>query len=582
MHTIKNFFYLFTYNEIKRVALLMLMILIVALLETIGVLSILPFIAVLSNPSLIQTNPILNYMFQASNLFGIENDQQFLFFLGILVFLILIISLFVKSLTTYVQQQFIQMREYSISTRLIEGYLRQPYSWFLNRHSSDLGKNILSEVQQIVGNGLNPLIELLAKGSVAIAIIFLLIMIDVKLALVVGITLGGAYLVIFFILRSFLNRIGEERLKSNQLRFKVLSEAFAAIKYIKVKNLEKIYIDRFADPAKAYAKTTAYVQIVKHLPRFFLEAIAFGGVMILILYLMIEKGNFNEALPVIALYVFAGYRLIPSLQQVFSSLTQITFVNPSLNSLVNDIKSLNEFNPNNQNTLLMNKKISLKNIQYSYPKSSRIILKNINLNINAKSIIGLVGATGSGKTTIVDIILGLLEIQKGSMEVDGQVITEENRQAWRHSIGYVPQDIFLTDDTIASNIAFGVNKEKIDQKKIEEASKIANLHKFVENDLEQKYQTIIGERGVRLSGGQIQRIGIARALYHKPKLLVLDEATSALDNQTEQAVIDTLNNMDKNITIILIAHRLSTIKICDEIYLLENGELNKKSFNELV
>ena len=232
--------------------------------------------------------------------------------------------------------------------------------------------------------------------------------------------------------------------------------------------------------------------------------------------------------------------------------------------------------------MFLNKKISLKNIQFHYPKSSRIILRNINLEIKAKSIVGLVGPTGSGKTTIVDIILGLLEAQKGTFEVDGQVINKENQEAWRQSIGYVPQNIYLTDDTIAANIAFGVDEEEIDKERIENASKIANLHKFIENDLDQKYQTKIGERGVKLSGGQKQRIGIARALYHKPELLVLDEATSALDNQTEHAVMDTLNNIGKEITIILIAHRLSTVKICDEIYKLENGELKQKVFEELI
>lgn len=582
MKTIKNFLYLFTHDEIKHLALLIIMILIMASLETIGVLSILPFIAVLSNLDLIQTNSVLNYMFEFSKIFGVQNDYQFLLVLGILVFLILVISLCFKGLTTYAQHQFIQMREYTIGTRLVKLYLRQPYSWFLNRHSSDLGKNILSEVQTIVGNGLNPLIELLAKGSVSIAIIFLLIMIDIKLALIVGLALSGAYSIMFFFLRSSLNRIGEERLKNNQLRFKALNEAFGAVKDIKIRNIEKIYIDRFANPAKIYAKTTAYSQVVKHLPRFILEAIAFGGAMLLILYLMLKKGNFNDALPVIALYIFAGYRLIPSLQQVFSSLTQITFVNPALNSLVDDIKNISEYIPNNKKLLFLNKKISLKNIQFHYPKSSRIILRNINLEIKAKSIVGLVGPTGSGKTTIVDIILGLLEAQKGTFEVDGQVINKENQEAWRQSIGYVPQNIYLTDDTIAANIAFGVDEEEIDKERIENASKIANLHKFIENDLDQKYQTKIGERGVKLSGGQKQRIGIARALYHKPELLVLDEATSALDNQTEHAVMDTLNNIGKEITIILIAHRLSTVKICDEIYKLENGELKQKVFEELI
>jgi ABC-type multidrug transport system fused ATPase/permease subunit len=583
MQTIKNFLFLFTFHEIKKLILLTAMILIMGLLDMIGVASILPFVAVLTNPSLIETNSIINSIFNASIIFGIEDDKDFLFILGVLVFAMLVISLSFKALTVYAQHRFVQMREYTIGKRLFESYLRQPYSWYLNRNSADLGKNILSEIQAIIGNGLNPLIEIMAKGVIAIAMILLLILIDIKLALVVGLILGGAYSLIFYILRSFLNRIGEVRLNSNKSRFLILSEAFGAIKEIKIKNLEKIFINRFDAPSKNYAKTTAQSQIAKNLPRFFLEAIAFGGAMLLILYLMMKKGNFNEVLPVITLYIFAGYRLIPSLQQIYNSLTQLTFINPSLNSLVNDLKNLSEIKSyNDQDNVLFKKKITLNNIQYSYPNSSRVTLKNINLTVNAKNVVGLVGSTGSGKTTIVDIILGLLETQKGTLEVDGKIITKKNIHIWQRLIGYVPQNICLIDDTIASNIAFGIDKKSIDLKSLEKASRIANLHSFVENELEKKYQTIVGERGVRLSGGQIQRIGIARALYHSPQVLVLDEATSALDNQTEKAVMDAINNLSKNITIILIAHRLSTVKICDEIYMLNNGELKQQTYDELI
>lgn len=583
MQTIKNFLFLFSFREIKKLILLTAMILIMGLLDMIGVASILPFVAVLTNPSLIETNSIINAIFNASIIFGIKDDKDFLFILGVLVFAMLVISLSFKALTVYAQHRFVQMREYTIGKRLFESYLRQPYSWYLNRNSADLGKNILSEIQAIIGNGLNPLIEIMAKGVIAIAMILLLILIDIKLALVVGLILGGAYSLIFYVLRSFLNRIGEVRLNSNKSRFLILSEAFGAIKEIKIKNLEKIFINRFDAPSKNYAKTTAQSQIAKNLPRFFLEAIAFGGAMLLILYLMMKKGNFNEVLPVIALYIFAGYRLIPSLQQIYNSLTQLAFINPSLNSLVNDLKNLSEIQSyDNQDNVLFKKKISLNNIQYSYPNSSRVTLKNINLTVNAKNVVGLVGSTGSGKTTIVDIILGLLETQKGTLEVDGKIITKKNIHIWQSIIGYVPQNICLIDDTIASNIAFGIDKKSIDLKSLEKASRIANLHSFVENELEKKYQTIIGERGVRLSGGQIQRIGIARALYHSPQVLVLDEATSALDNQTEKAVMDAINNLSKNITIILIAHRLSTVKICDEIYLLNNGELKQQTYDELI
>jgi ABC-type multidrug transport system fused ATPase/permease subunit len=223
--------------------------------------------------------------------------------------------------------------------------------------------------------------------------------------------------------------------------------------------------------------------------------------------------------------------------------------------------------------LSFNKSITLKNIYYNYPNESRTVLNDINLTIPVKSTVGFVGTTGSGKTTIVDIILGLLQTKKGTLEVDGQIITKKNTRAWQRIIGYVPQHIYLIDDTIAANISFGVKSEDVSQEAVEIASKIANLHNFVMDELTNQYQTKIGERGVRLSGGQIQRIGIARALYHNPQVLVLDEATSALDNITEQAVVEAINNLSKKITVILIAHRLNTLKNCDMIFKLEKGKL---------
>jgi ATP-binding cassette, subfamily B, bacterial PglK len=584
MQIIKKFLYLLTSRERKRAMLLLAMILIMALLDMIGVVSILPFMAVLTNPTLIETNLILNSMFKASAFFGVENNQQFLFILGVFVFIMLVISLTFKALTTYAQLRFVQMREYSIGKLLMTSYLRQPYSWFLSRNSADLGKTILSEVQQVIGNGLNPLMELISKSTVTIALIILLIIVDPKLALIVGLSLGSAYGFIFYLVYSFLDRIGKERLKNNLLRFTVLSEVFGATKEVKVSGLEKIYIERFSKPAQKFARHTATSQIIRQLPRFLLEVIAFGGMMIIILYLMLQTGNYIDAIPVITLYVFAGYRLMPALQGIYGSLTQLTFINTSLDSLINDLKNLELCKSSyDQSVLSFNKTITLKNIQYNYPNSSRIILKNVNLIIQSKSIIGLVGATGSGKTTIVDIILGLFEAQKGSLEIDEKIITQKNVRSWQRLVGYVPQNIFLADDTIAANIAFGKDQKDIDQKAVEKASTIANLHKFIMDELPQRYQTVIGERGVMLSGGQRQRIGIARALYNNPQVLVMDEATSALDNQTEQAVMDAVNNLSKNITIILIAHRLSTVKKCDQIFLLENGELkNKGTFSELI
>ena len=584
MQTLKKILFFLSPKERKRAALLLVMMVIMAVLDMIGVASILPFMAVLANPNLIETNEILNTMFKGSSILGVESNQQFLFFLGTLVFLLLITSLTFKAFTTYVQVRFVRMREYSIGKRLLEGYLRQPYSWFLNRHSAELGKTILSEVGIVIDNALNPLMELLAKGMVTIALIILLILADPMLAIIVGFSIGSAYGLIFYFIKSYINKTGEERLKNNQLRFNTISEAFGAAKEVKVGGLEETYIKNFSISAQILARTIASSQVIALLPRFILEAIAFGGVLLLVLYMMSQTGSFNDALPIISLYVFAGYRLMPAMQQIYASFTKLTFVGPSLNKLYDDLMSLKPSEKNEDNdSISLNKSIILKNIYYNYPGSSRTALKNINLNIPARSTVGLVGATGSGKTSTVDIILGLLEPQSGSLEVDGKIITQYNSKSWQSSIGYVPQQIYLSDDTVSANIAFGVDSKDINEEFVKKASKIANLHEFVINELPNKYQTTVGERGVRLSGGQRQRIGIARALYHNPQAIILDEATSALDNQTEKAVMDAVNNLGNNITIIIIAHRLSTVKKCGKIFLLENGELaDQGSFEELI
>jgi len=272
------------------------------------------------------------------------------------------------------------------------------------------------------------------------------------------------------------------------------------------------------------------------------------------------------------------------MQGIYSSITQITFAGPAIDSMYDDFKNFYlEESDSNKKILPFNEKITLKNINYKYPKAPKDSLKDISLTIPACTTVGLVGITGSGKTTVADIILGLLDAQKGKMEVDGVVINKDNRRAWQRNIGYVPQQIYLADTSISNNIAFGVDQSNINQEDVERAGKIANIHDFVMNELPLKYNAIIGERGVRLSGGQRQRIGIARALYHKPKLLILDESTSALDNHTEKSVMEEIYNLRKNITIVMISHRLSTIEKCDKIFLLEDGKLkNQGLFNEII
>ena len=580
----KKLFYILSPNERKRGVILLVMGIVTALIDMAGVASIMPFIAVLVNPEIVDTNTILNTAFEISVIFGVKTNQQFLFFLGILVFILLIFSITFKALTMYVQTHFIEKIDYSIGKRLVDGYLHQPYSWFLNRNSAELGKSVLSEVRTVVNSALKPFLDMIGNGFVTFAILLLLILVNPKLAIIVGFTLMFSYGCIYMFTQVYLKQIGRDRFKANSLRYKVISEAFGAIKEIKMGGLEKVYTKRFSDPAQTIAKYSASLTVVSQIPRFGLEAITFGGLLLTILFLMEESNTFASVLPVVALYAFAAYRLMPALQKIYSSITQIRFVGPALESLYNDMSSLQSLRQDeNQADLPFKKAITLKQVHYQYPRSSQTVLKNINLNIPARSTVAFVGTTGSGKTTTVDIILGLLEAKQGTLEVDGRVVTKNNYRTWQKSIGYVPQQIYLADDTVAANIAFGKNPKDIDQKAVERAARIAELNEFVINDLPKQYQTTVGERGVRLSGGQRQRIGIARALYYNPQLLIMDEATNALDNLTEQAIMKTINNLKKEITIILIAHRLDTIKECDNIFFLEKGELKAQgNFSELI
>jgi ABC-type multidrug transport system fused ATPase/permease subunit len=584
MKILNQIIFILSPYERKRAFILLIMILIMAILDVIGVASILPFITVLANPGIIEDNIVLKYIYNYSAAFGVENVNDFTIVLGIAVFIVLIISLAFKSLAIYAQLLFVSLREYTIGKRLMQCYLSQPYSWFLSRHSADFSKTVLSEVNLIISQALTPMIALLANGAVVVAIFLLLIIVEPIIALTISSIFALSYFIIYYLVRGYLKIIGQDRLRANNLRFTSVSEAFGAIKEVKFSGLENIYIDRFAETSKIFAKHQASALILSQLPRFAIEAVAFGGIIIVIIYYLVQTNNFINALPLISLYAFAGYRVLPALQKIYNSITLLRFMGPALDNLLQELK-INQLKMTLKKggSLPFKKSIRLKNIYYNYPNTKKLALKNINLEIFAHTTVGLVGTTGSGKTTIVDIILGLLDPQKGTLEIDGKIINNENKKSWQQTIGYVPQHIYLFDDTISSNIAFGINKENINQKSIERAAKVANLHEFIINDLPLGYKTIIGERGIRLSGGQRQRIGLARALYHNPKVLVLDEATSAMDNVTENSIMKEIYKLRKDTTIILIAHRLTTVKDCDVIFLLDKGKLkNQGTFQELI
>ena len=583
MNTLKKLLFLLTPKERTRAALIFFVILIMAFIEIAGLASIVPIMAILSDPDIIEQNLKLNAVFKFSQEFGVQNEKQFLFLSGLVVFLLLVISLMTKAFATYLQVNFSSNAKFNLEKRMVISYLSQSYVWFLDRHSADLGKNILGEVGTVIKGGVQAMINLITRGIVAIAVLTLLIVVDAKLTLIVGITLSLTYLVIFTLSKKILRYIGNERFKANRWRFTTVSEAFGAVKEIKVGGFEKNYVDRFSEPANKLAKYEAFFGVLTQLPRFAIEAVAFGGMLLITLYLMAKTNNFVNIVPTIALYTLAGYRLIPLLQGIFDAINTLRYTNPSVEALHYDLKKLKTLElSRTKNLLSFTKEISLNNINFSYPNSAQLNLKNINLKIPVGSNIGIVGITGSGKSTLIDIILGLHKPKSGNLKIDGNMIDDQNRRSWQQSIGYVPQQIFLFDDTIASNIAFGLDYENIEQDKVEKAAQIANIHDFITDDLPLKYKTLVGERGIRLSGGQRQRLGIARALYHDPKVLILDEATNALDIHTEQLVLEEIKKLRKDRTMIVITHRLNSVKDCDNIIIIEKGEIIQEgSFEKL-
>jgi ABC-type multidrug transport system fused ATPase/permease subunit len=339
--------------------------------------------------------------------------------------------------------------------------------------------------------------------------------------------------------------------------------------------------------AQRSASATARLAVMLEMPRFALEAITFGMLLALVLLLLLRNdGNIASLVPTLGIFAFSAMRLLPALQQIYHGLANIRGAQVALDTIVTDYantrpipRTFDDIKP----LVKLQHVLELSEIDFRYGSAGRQTLEGLSLKIPARTTVGLVGGTGAGKTTIVDLILGLLTPDQGQIRVDGTPITNQNLRGWQQTLGYVPQSIFLTDDTVAANIAFGVPKAQIDMEAVERAARAAALHDFVVGDLAQGYDTIVGERGIRLSGGQRQRIGIARALYRDPTLLIMDEATSALDNITEQVVMEAVQNIRTDKTIILIAHRLTTVKNCDQIFLMEQGRLIAQgTYEELV
>ena len=584
MKTISQILEIISLKDRKKLFFLLLMVIIMALLEAIGIASIMPFITVVANPNLIETNSALNYLFNFTDSVGVKNQKDFTILLGFLCFALIIISIVFKSAVIYLQTFFYSKCQHSVAKKILEGYLNQPYAWYLNQHSGELGKNILSDVHSVIMRGLASVINLGTQIIVSLGLLILLLLVDFKITIIGGFLLIIIFFIIYISFKNFIKKLGRERFEANELLYVTLVEIFRAFKEIKITGNEKIFLGHYDKPSQTLILNTALKDFIGRAPRFIVEIIIFGGLLLALIYLIKLEVTLISLLPKLSIFLLVVYRLVPAAQTIFYALSQLNYVGPTVSNMHEELNSFNNSKSINiKNNFSFNKEISLSHLYYKYPGSHDEVLNDINIKIDVNTAIGLIGTTGSGKTTVIDIILGLLEPTKGQLKVDDRLIDKNNVKIWQKNIGYVPQEIHLLDTSIERNVAFGVDPKNINKQKVEEVCKIANLHEFIVNKLPLKYDTKVGQDGIKISGGQKQRIGLARALYNNPSLLVLDEATNALDNFTEDLIIENILKLKKTKTIIMIAHRLSTLKKCNKIFLIEKGKIkNQGNYEELI
>jgi ATP-binding cassette, subfamily B, bacterial PglK len=564
--------------ERRQAGGIVVLVTVMALFDTLGAVSIMPFLAVLANPGMIDSNPTLAMLHAW---LGSMPQQDFLFALGLGSFGLLVTSALVRSAGLFLVNRFAQMRGYSIGLRMMETYLRRPYAYFLNRHTGDMVKELMSEIPMLVSGVYQPAITLIAQSILLSVLVVLLLVVNPSVAVIGVLVLSGSYGAIYLVIRSYMLLAGRERVRRYTERQRITNEALGGIKAIKLQGREAFYRDAFDRVTHRIALIQADATTLATVPRYTIEAIAFGGVILLALGLMVkyqdsEAGALAQVLPLLGFYAFAGYRILPAVQGIYQSVSQIRSGLASLDGIAADLagRDLLPALPETQAAPLpFVDRVELDNLGFQYPVAGAPSLQGISLTIKAGTTLGIVGSTGAGKTTLVDLFLGLLTPDSGAIRVDGTLVTPENLRGWQADLGYVPQDIFLVDASVAENIALGTRPEDIDMAQVREAARMAQILEFVETQMPQGFATAVGERGVRLSGGQRQRIGIARALYSNPGILVFDEATSALDNLTEQEVVRAIGDLSGTKTILLIAHRISTVRDCDQILVLERGQM---------
>ena len=580
---IKKLMVLLDGRQKRIMVLLVFLMLIGAVLETLGVSLVIPVMNVVMDEHAVENNKYLQVI---CDILRIEyNDTRKLM---IFTMLALIGVFVVKNIFLFIQQKaqlrFVYTNQFATSRRMMINFMERPYEYYLNADTSVIQRSITSDVNNMYGLIL-ALLQLFSEAIVFVCLVLVSLATDVWMTVTVTLLLVVVLAIIKGILKPIMKKAGEENQDYYSGLYKWIDQSVMGIKEIKVANKENYFINEYAKCGAGYVSAVQRYNLYNATPRLLIETVAIAGMILYMMFQILQGTAVSEIVPQVAALAVAAMRLIPCANRINNHLTSISYFEPFFMGVSDNLQeeitdeSINyDENAYKQKVkvdkLEIKEKIELKDIVYKYPNTEVLIFDHTDMEIPVGKSVGIVGTSGAGKTTVVDILLGLLRLQSGEILADG-VEVREHYQSWLKNIGYIPQSIFMIDSTIRKNVAFGYADEDIDDEKVWRALKEAQLDEFVRG-LPEGLDTSIGERGIRISGGQRQRIGIARALFEDPEVLVLDEATSALDNETEAAIMDSINRLHGKKTLIIIAHRLQTIEKCDMVYRVENGKVARE------
>lgn len=580
---LKKIGYVLDKKQKMQLVFLLIIIFIGAFVELLGVSLILPIVNIVMDPEVIDTTW---YLSMIRDIFDLQNAEQMLVFMA---FLLIFVYIFKNLYITFMYNQqyhFTYDNQRTLAVKLMDCYMHQRYQFHVSKNVAELQRNVTNDVNGFYTVVLNAL-QFLAEISVCVLLAVYLMMQDVMTTLMIAILI--VVFVLFFakFFKKVLGRKGEESRDLNALVTKWILQSFSGIKEIKVINAEQFFISNYDKYYKKSADIKRQQSILTFIPRPIMETVCITGLLLTVaLRLLIGEGDIKEFIPILTVFAMAAFRMLPSFNRITGYLGTIMFNLPSIHAVYDDLVEIEELmkkkeqEENDTTEITLSDAIRMEQVSFQYPENDKWILDKVDLEIPHNMSVAFIGASGAGKTTAADVILGLLEPQSGKVTIDG-IDIKKHMQAWHRCIGYIPQSIYLMDDTIRANIAFGIAIDQINEELMRKVLKEAQLDTFVDS-LKEGLDTVIGDRGVKLSGGQRQRIGIARALYRNPKVLILDEATSALDNETEKEVMEAIDGLHGTRTLIVIAHRLSTIKKCDKIYEIGNGKVIEKNKAEVI